>query len=576
LASVRDPANPEARPMLGGQNAHWSFNFNSEASLLEGTRIRDNGETQDPRFETVATVEGYAPLDQYLMGFRPPAEVPPSFLVQGSPHRADRLPQTGVPIGGQRRDIAIEEIVAAEGRRAPDHTVAQRRFRMAFILLTPAGLSPSAGELEQLDRYRREFEPYFARIAGARGAVETDLRRAARLSIEPAGGVLAGGALNVALRLEKAAEAALVFTVKTDTALAETPATVPVAAGSREARFTVRGRAVGVADLALEPADARYATARARLQVLGSARDLGVAIEGDLPVMRTGVENVFNVRLRAQDANGLGYAGIRLQVAASAGGSVEPAEAATDESGGADFRWRPGPGPVLQLTARTADNPSAPVVFPALGPPYVAPEGIVDAAGFQPGLSPGSLASLFGFNLWNGREASAPIPWPVRLDGVEVRINDRPVSLLTVGLGQINLLVPLTLAPGVADVVVSTPYGQSAKRVVELAEATPGIFVLPATGRAAARQSGRYVEVYGTGLGAVTRSADDRVERTVAVVSAELNGRPADVLFSGLSPGIPGLYQVNLALPEGLAPGDYPLVIRAGGKTSNRVTLRVE
>jgi uncharacterized protein (TIGR03437 family) len=62
----------------------------------------------------------------------------------------------------------------------------------------------------------------------------------------------------------------------------------------------------------------------------------------------------------------------------------------------------------------------------------------------------------------------------------------------------------------------------------------------------------------------------------VAVVSAELNGRPADVLFSGLSPGIPGLYQVNLALPEGLAPGDYPLVIRAGGKTSNRVTLRVE
>jgi uncharacterized protein (TIGR03437 family) len=292
--------------------------------------------------------------------------------------------------------------------------------------------------------------------------------------------------------------------------------------------------------------------------------------------MQAGAESALNVRLRAQDANGLAYAGIRLQVAASPGGSVEPAEAVTDELGGANFRWRPGAGPVLLLTARTADNPAASVDFPALGPPYVAPGGIVDAAGFQPGLSPGSLASLFGFNLWNGQEASAPIPWPVRLNGVEVRINNRQASLLTVGLGQINLLVPSTLAPGAAEVVVVTPYGQSEKRVVELAEATPGIFVMPATGRAAARQTGHYVEVYGTGLGVVRPSAYPGVDETVAAVTAEIGGRPANVLFSGLSPGIPGLYQVNLELPEGLAAGDYPLVIRAGGKTSNRTTLRVE
>jgi len=29
--------------MLGTQLAHWAFTFNSEASLLEGNRIRDNG-----------------------------------------------------------------------------------------------------------------------------------------------------------------------------------------------------------------------------------------------------------------------------------------------------------------------------------------------------------------------------------------------------------------------------------------------------------------------------------------------------------------------------------------------------
>src|SRR5207249_4533082 len=51
-ASVRDPNNPAARPMLGFQNAHWVFNFNSDASLLEGNRIRDDGAGSSPRFST--------------------------------------------------------------------------------------------------------------------------------------------------------------------------------------------------------------------------------------------------------------------------------------------------------------------------------------------------------------------------------------------------------------------------------------------------------------------------------------------------------------------------------------------
>ena len=36
FASIPDPTNPAARPMLGFQGVHWSFVFNSEASLDEG------------------------------------------------------------------------------------------------------------------------------------------------------------------------------------------------------------------------------------------------------------------------------------------------------------------------------------------------------------------------------------------------------------------------------------------------------------------------------------------------------------------------------------------------------------
>ena len=50
--------------------SHWAFVFNSEASLLEGERIVDRGPRLRPEFLTTDTAQAYAPLDQYLMGFR--------------------------------------------------------------------------------------------------------------------------------------------------------------------------------------------------------------------------------------------------------------------------------------------------------------------------------------------------------------------------------------------------------------------------------------------------------------------------------------------------------------------------
>ena len=58
--------------MLGYQSAHWDFKFNSDASLMEGNRIQDNGAGASPRFLTTGAVEGYSALDQYLMGLRAP------------------------------------------------------------------------------------------------------------------------------------------------------------------------------------------------------------------------------------------------------------------------------------------------------------------------------------------------------------------------------------------------------------------------------------------------------------------------------------------------------------------------
>src|SRR5260370_31201757 len=109
-------------PMLDSAMAHWAFTYDSEASFLQGNRIRDDGPGASPRFTTTATVQEYSPLDQYLMGFRAPEEVPPTFLVNGTGISASRLPQVGFSFGGQRHDISVEAIIAAEAPRPPGST----------------------------------------------------------------------------------------------------------------------------------------------------------------------------------------------------------------------------------------------------------------------------------------------------------------------------------------------------------------------------------------------------------------------------------------------------------------------
>jgi hypothetical protein len=91
--------------------------------LLEGERIVDRGPQANPRFLTTDTVQGFAPLDQYLMGWRRPEDVPDTFLVTGAPAFLQQLhPLRGYSFDGQRRDVSISEMVQTMGRRTPDST----------------------------------------------------------------------------------------------------------------------------------------------------------------------------------------------------------------------------------------------------------------------------------------------------------------------------------------------------------------------------------------------------------------------------------------------------------------------
>ena len=69
----------------------------------------------------------------------------------------------------------------------------------------------------------------------------------------------------------------------------------------------------------------------------------------------------------------------------------------------------------------------------------------------------------------------------------------------------------------------------------------------------------------------------DTLEYTANTVTATVGGVDSKVLFAGLTPGFTGLYQVNLAVPSGVAPGNaVPLVLTAAGLASKPVTLAVK
>jgi hypothetical protein len=169
----RDSSGNPSNALLGRDLAHWSFVHNTLASDMEGNEILDQG---GGNFLTTAATERYSPLDQYAMGLIPSSEVPPFFFVANTGIPPYRHPETGVAFSGQRQDVHIEDVIAAEGERNPPSTAAPKAFAMAFVLIVEPGKTPSRESLSKLDAFRRRWETYFHEATGSRATVDTRLR----------------------------------------------------------------------------------------------------------------------------------------------------------------------------------------------------------------------------------------------------------------------------------------------------------------------------------------------------------------------------------------------------------------
>lgn len=216
---------------------------------------------------------------------------------------------------------------------------------------------------------------------------------------------------------------------------------------------------------------------------------------------------------------------------------------------------------------------------------YFAPQmGTTNAASFSTrAFTPGMLASLFPTLAANtigaGTAAATSVPLPTTLSDTQVLINGKPAPLFYVSPGQINFQLSNSLSTGGTATIqsVRASTGQIfASTELPLASADPALFTSNGTGGGQVAASnfvdystnsssnpvarGQTIILYGTGLGPVANPPADGSAATGAVPglstpqvllgsSATSFVDPSYVTYSGLSPSLVGVWQINLTIP---------------------------
>ena len=171
----RDRNGVRSNALLGRDLAHWSFFFDSDASVMEGNDIEALGGGQ---FRTTDAVKRYSRLDQYAMGLVPPSAVPPFFYVEApnSNRAPESAPAVGVSFTGTERDVLIDDVIAVMGARSPSSNDSPRTHRQAFIYVVSAGRATDQGQIGKVDRIRSQWETFFFQATEGRMTANTKLR----------------------------------------------------------------------------------------------------------------------------------------------------------------------------------------------------------------------------------------------------------------------------------------------------------------------------------------------------------------------------------------------------------------
>jgi len=229
---------------------------------------------------------------------------------------------------------------------------------------------------------------------------------------------------------------------------------------------------------------------------------------------------------------------------------------------------------------------------------------VTNASSFATGsFAPGTIVSIFpaaspstsstailsASPAANFNDLPNPLPLPTTLGDVQALVNGQPAPLFYVAPGQINLPLPSNLpTSGTVDLQVVS---KSTARIfgsteISLSAVSPGLFTLRAdgNGQLAAINNpsgtvntassplvrGQYITFFGTGQGPVPNAPPDGTlatgitptADTPRVVIGGVELQSTDVQYSGLAPGLIGVWQINVRVPQEVTAGNQvPVVV---------------
>jgi uncharacterized protein (TIGR03437 family) len=316
------------------------------------------------------------------------------------------------------------------------------------------------------------------------------------------------------------------------------------------------------------------------------------------------------VLVKIVDQFGVPVQNIPVRATALNGGSVTLLNTSTDVFGIVEADITVGSSIGQQVFRFEGGNLFAEITANVFPRPALSIDGVRDAASGEAseGFAAGQYISLFGnalapaLKVFQGSElalalARASVSFDNEAQGISA-----PGRLHFVSPTQINVQIPWE-CEGLATVSMKVSIGDFSSEVVtlRLRPANPAFFEYtePGTNRRfiAALDSnfalvgsnnavprGGIAQLYANGLGRVNNrpgsglaSPSNPLASTVEIPELTIGGRAAQVLFSGLAPGIVGLYQVNVSVPNDAPAGpDVEVVLRQSGVTSkiSRLAIR--
>jgi len=205
--------------------------------------------------------------------------------------------------------------------------------------------------------------------------------------------------------------------------------------------------------------------------------------------------------------------------------------------------------------------------------PWFPENGVVNSASATADFAPGAILTIYGAGF-----GYDPATTRVEAGGVACRI-------VYVAPFQMSIQLPETVPTGSVSLRISNPSG-TFERNLNIRNVAPGIFAFPGqvaiTNQNGSLNSisnpatrGQAIVIYSTGLG-ITATQGNLSVATVPV-QVVLAGQELTPFFAGGTPGIPGLYQVNVVIPATFAPGlGIPISLRQGTANSNSVPLAIQ